>query len=216
MVYLLISEVEGFAVWEFFFSSRRRHTRLQGDWSSDVCSSDLGVVDVEGKDAEIVAARRSEQMLSGAMHVHVRVYFRDAAEVVQPVVAFRGRTALRPREARQQAGRKSCRQCESPGHPHTSCTSTPRRRSSSTAASGAARSVIRRCSCSTLAMSEMLRRLSLEESATTTTWREMRIILALSSASARCGVMTPISGSRPSAPRYKRSACRFASAASAM
>src|ERR1039457_1914881 len=27
-----------------FFSSRRRHTRLQGDWSSDVCSSDLGVV----------------------------------------------------------------------------------------------------------------------------------------------------------------------------
>src|SRR5256885_3392301 len=23
-----------------FFSSRRRHTRLQGDWSSDVCSSD--------------------------------------------------------------------------------------------------------------------------------------------------------------------------------
>src|SRR5256885_6092292 len=23
------------------FSSRRRHTRLQGDWSSDVCSTDL-------------------------------------------------------------------------------------------------------------------------------------------------------------------------------
>ena len=26
----------------FFFSSRRRHTRLRRDWSSDVCSSDLG------------------------------------------------------------------------------------------------------------------------------------------------------------------------------
>src|SRR5690242_21298856 len=25
----------------FFFSSRRRHTRLTCDWSSDVCSSDL-------------------------------------------------------------------------------------------------------------------------------------------------------------------------------
>src|SRR5688500_20345007 len=25
----------------FFLSSRRRHTRLQGDWSSDVCSADL-------------------------------------------------------------------------------------------------------------------------------------------------------------------------------
>src|SRR5690242_21674824 len=27
----------------FFFSSRRRHTRLTCDWSSDVCSSDLGL-----------------------------------------------------------------------------------------------------------------------------------------------------------------------------
>src|SRR5437762_1603569 len=27
-----------------FFSSRRRHTRYIGDWSSDVCSSDLGVI----------------------------------------------------------------------------------------------------------------------------------------------------------------------------
>src|SRR5690606_40142745 len=29
----------------FFFSSRRRHTRVSRDWSSDVCSSDL-VADV--------------------------------------------------------------------------------------------------------------------------------------------------------------------------
>src|SRR5690625_5952105 len=28
----------------FFFSSRRRHTRWPRDWSSDVCSSDLGGV----------------------------------------------------------------------------------------------------------------------------------------------------------------------------
>src|SRR5256885_7916328 len=34
-----------FTVIFFFFSSRRRHTRLQGDWSSDVCSSDLSVKD---------------------------------------------------------------------------------------------------------------------------------------------------------------------------
>src|SRR5437867_6120196 len=31
----------GFTVIVFFFSSRRRHTRSYGDWSSDVCSSDL-------------------------------------------------------------------------------------------------------------------------------------------------------------------------------
>src|SRR6266566_6174029 len=30
----------------FFFSSRRRHTRLQGDWSSDVCSSDLAGIEI--------------------------------------------------------------------------------------------------------------------------------------------------------------------------
>src|SRR5256885_7086528 len=30
-----------------FFSSRRRHTRLQGDWSSDVCSSDLKYSPIE-------------------------------------------------------------------------------------------------------------------------------------------------------------------------
>src|SRR5437879_11594361 len=28
----------------FFFSSRRRHTRYIGDWSSDVCSSDLASI----------------------------------------------------------------------------------------------------------------------------------------------------------------------------
>src|SRR5690606_39975150 len=28
----------------FFFSSRRRHTRFSRDWSSDVCSSDLFLV----------------------------------------------------------------------------------------------------------------------------------------------------------------------------
>src|SRR6266487_5104838 len=35
--------VDGAAVGRilFFFSSRRRHTRWTGDWSSDVCSSDL-------------------------------------------------------------------------------------------------------------------------------------------------------------------------------
>src|SRR5438874_3163497 len=29
----------------FFFSSRRRHTRSLRDWSSDVCSSDLRLLD---------------------------------------------------------------------------------------------------------------------------------------------------------------------------
>src|ERR1039457_7494140 len=37
-----------------FFSSRRRHTRLQGDWSSDVCSSDLDVL----LDTEVIQGLR--------------------------------------------------------------------------------------------------------------------------------------------------------------
>src|SRR2546427_6742937 len=35
-----------FCVFFFFFSSRRRHTRFDCDWSSDVCSSDLDEQDV--------------------------------------------------------------------------------------------------------------------------------------------------------------------------
>src|SRR5256886_5375182 len=34
----------GHALFIFFFSSRRRHTRFDCDWSSDVCSSDLDKV----------------------------------------------------------------------------------------------------------------------------------------------------------------------------
>src|SRR6266487_4952664 len=44
----------------FFFSSRRRHTRWTGDWSSDVCSSDLGppeAVTFSGGVAEYVCGR---------------------------------------------------------------------------------------------------------------------------------------------------------------
>src|SRR5207248_5311265 len=44
----------------FFFSSRRRHTRSYGDWSSDVCSSDLARdVDERGPHAPQVPVDRS-------------------------------------------------------------------------------------------------------------------------------------------------------------
>src|SRR2546430_14672806 len=36
----------------FFFSSRRRHTRFDCDWSSDVCSSDLVTVAVRRVDLD--------------------------------------------------------------------------------------------------------------------------------------------------------------------
>src|SRR2546426_6810295 len=51
----------------FFFSSRRRHTRLQGDWSSDVCSSDLAArgrpppIHLPSAGGHRAAARRNRQ-----------------------------------------------------------------------------------------------------------------------------------------------------------
>src|SRR5437867_13239611 len=39
----------------FFFSSRRRHTRSYGDWSSDVCSSDLARQKRVPRDARALA-----------------------------------------------------------------------------------------------------------------------------------------------------------------
>src|SRR6266487_5003230 len=49
----------------FFFSSRRRHTRWTGDWSSDVCSSDLDVhsrrIFLDKKGADSVWAARFVQ-----------------------------------------------------------------------------------------------------------------------------------------------------------
>src|SRR6266581_6813498 len=40
----------------FFFSSRRRHTRWTGDWSSDVCSSDLRLFGSRARYEHAVAA----------------------------------------------------------------------------------------------------------------------------------------------------------------
>src|SRR2546430_12309156 len=36
-------------MYNFFFTSRRRHTRFDCDWSSDVCSSDLSSERVQGQ-----------------------------------------------------------------------------------------------------------------------------------------------------------------------
>src|SRR5207249_6213851 len=51
----------------FFFPSRRRHTRSKRDWSSDVCSSDLGragvaVIKMPATAAALNQARRAEMV----------------------------------------------------------------------------------------------------------------------------------------------------------
>src|SRR2546429_6979731 len=49
----------------FFFSSRRRHTRCSRDWSSDVCSSDLGV--------KLVVADPRRTELAGRADIHLQM-----------------------------------------------------------------------------------------------------------------------------------------------
>src|SRR5437764_12143807 len=57
----------------FFFSSRRRHTRYIGDWSSDVCSSDLEALDLAGgvirRVVEIEDSRRDAVVAELVHHV---------------------------------------------------------------------------------------------------------------------------------------------------
>src|SRR5438046_10664840 len=47
----------------FFFSSRRRHTRLVSDWSSDVCSSDLRLDYVAPMNQEHAFCLAAEKLL---------------------------------------------------------------------------------------------------------------------------------------------------------
>src|SRR5439155_10140522 len=76
----------------FFFSSRRRHTRWPRDWSSDVCSSDLGAsLSIGGSEA--------------TRHIMPRIGFervweqRIYARVLRPFRQFRTRPGSKtPRE----------------------------------------------------------------------------------------------------------------------
>src|SRR6266498_5483619 len=63
----------------FFFSSRRRHTRCGRDWSSDVCSSDLGEVTVKLRLAEQAIIARVGPFASGALSAELE---RDPSEGV--------------------------------------------------------------------------------------------------------------------------------------
>src|SRR5437867_6469240 len=75
----------------FFFSSRRRHTRSYGDWSSDVCSSDLFVVlyvhSLPAKDLRTrpwgrrgARRRRDRRSIGEAIPAHVFVLKRDSLD----------------------------------------------------------------------------------------------------------------------------------------
>src|SRR5256885_13157775 len=86
----------------FFFSSRRRHTRLQGDWSSDVCSSDLDVRKVQPVDG-VAFVMAFDDCVRGRFDAVVIV---DVLYKI-PIAEW---DALLARCAARQIGRASCRE----------------------------------------------------------------------------------------------------------
>src|SRR5256885_12842599 len=63
----------------FFFSSRRRHTRLQGDWSSDVCSSDLAVF--EAIEKTLAVLRKARERLGIALSSSVNLFIANGSQL---------------------------------------------------------------------------------------------------------------------------------------
>src|SRR5262249_59038233 len=92
----------------FFFSSRRRHTRLVSDWSSDVCSSDLErpLSSDVGRKAPPSSAKASEGME------------RYLTELIEEYVHDFRPTLLRGRNERSEERRvgKECRSRWAPCH----------------------------------------------------------------------------------------------------
>src|SRR5699024_11236395 len=79
-------------LWVFFFSSRRRHTRSKRDWSSDVCSSDLGHPVANNQQTRTVGPRgpatlENYQFLEKISHF-------DRERIPERVVHARGKVAF--------------------------------------------------------------------------------------------------------------------------
>src|SRR5437879_10923986 len=95
----------------FFFSSRRRHTRYIGDWSSDVCSSDLvrgrvvGAVHLHGR----TSAERHLQHVRDQMRLGIVVLAVPRRRPRRVEVAETDRAHSVPRRV-VQIGRASCRE----------------------------------------------------------------------------------------------------------
>src|SRR5205085_8158435 len=92
----------------FFFSSRRRHTRFDCDWSSDVCSSDLWRLSslpsliFSATEDLITANEAAEALLGHAVTVLARKKLADGSAET-PLSAL-------IRRAREEIGRASCRE----------------------------------------------------------------------------------------------------------
>src|SRR2546430_5119455 len=95
----------------FFFSSRRRHTRFDCDWSSDVCSSDLVLPVAAAGDSITLFTVPCDMRLYGA---HLRSLAAQTATAKLQLNRAGTRTDLRRSEERRVG--KECRSRWSPYH----------------------------------------------------------------------------------------------------
>src|SRR5256885_4145243 len=94
----------------FFFSSRRRHTRLQGDWSSDVCSSDLPALPPPVLPVPPMAAMAARSVVASLV---ASAFFRYTTWMLPVDALLPGAGAWRSEERRVG---KECRSRWSPYH----------------------------------------------------------------------------------------------------
>src|SRR5256885_5564630 len=95
----------------FFFSSRRRHTRLQGDWSSDVCSSDLAHV----YQACQPATETKRQLVGDVLQ---RVFEGSASELMLHALEGRRTSQKELDELRRSEERRVGKECRSRWSPY--------------------------------------------------------------------------------------------------
>src|SRR5262245_18269375 len=66
ILFMVVILLFTFYLFVFFFSSRRRHTRCLSDWSSDVCSSDLLELTLDGERLALSPIGTALEMAPGA------------------------------------------------------------------------------------------------------------------------------------------------------
>src|SRR2546430_10792951 len=71
----------------FFFSSRRRHTRFDCDWSSDVCSSDLNRCSLQS--AELLSYPPAQRLQGSCCTAMDPARYRDQVAWLRRYVAIR-------------------------------------------------------------------------------------------------------------------------------
>src|SRR5689334_16688940 len=110
---VVLSEFLYLSLFFFFFSSRRRHTRWNCDWSSDVCSSDLRRTRIAGAHARGPTAERLPRTCRGGR----RCLRRAAGAPLAAGRGLRGRAGGGgPQPGRGVAGRPRCRRARCPRH----------------------------------------------------------------------------------------------------